>query len=514
MSTESYPKNRFAVVGICVFLGALAFYLPGLARSAMAGDPAVYCTRSALLLVDSFAQTHSLFLLLGHGVIRVTGFSAPVALSLLAAVCGAGVLCGVALLVMMLCGSVWAALASAASLLVAHTLWMHAVMPEVYTLNLLFLVVMFIAAWRWLEQDDALWLTLIAFCGAWGSSNHLSAGLNAALVLGWAFVVSLRRGVRWSHWLAAVLAGVVGLLPLAFLFWRDVGAHGFSVAAAQFFSGGSGVTGETLKQYGNSMFGLGGFRAYVFQFLACLLALGYNFAGPQLLFAGFGAWGMQPPARGFRLPLLLVFVVNFVFSATYGINEFWAFLLPCWLVVAVLVGLGWGGVFKFFGAYFEVSNTVRFGFVALMFLLPVGVYRLAVLTVENVSISVLEAKRDLGQVAQGKDYYRFYLWPPKGSSSKADAAWLETVDTRLWNGDVLALRQAYYNLATYARLVEGRFEENAVVALNGRDLRRRLQFGQRVFVAHPADFDETGLHEAGYVLKPAGDGLFRVVRRP
>ncbi len=511
MSTERSHNNRFVILGMGVFLGALLFYLPGLARSAMAGDPAVYCTRSALLLLDSFAQTHSLYLLLGHSLMRLTGLSAPVALSLLSALCGAGALCGLAMLTMLLSGNAWAGLASAVSLLVAHTMWMHAVMPEVYTLNLLFLVVMLLSAWKWLKTDAVLWLSLITFCGAWGSSNHLAAGLNAALVLCWAFSVSLRRGIRWRHWGMAILAGGIGLLPLGFLFWRDVGAHGFSVAFSQFLTGGSGVSGDTLKQYGNAMFGLRSFRAYLLQFAACVLALGYNFAGPQFFLAGLGIGELRSNARPFWTPLLLIFVVNFVFSATYGINEFWAFLLPCWLVVAVLAGMGWSGFFAVLGSHRQITHTLRLGLVLVMLLLPVGIYRLAVSVIENTSLRALEIKRDLGQVAEDKDYYEFYLWPPKGASSQADNHWLDAVDARLWNGDVVALRQAYYNLATYARLIEGRFKDNQVVALNQPDLLRRLRFGQRVFMAHPADFDETGLAKAGYRLEPSGV-LFRVVK--
>ncbi len=223
-----------------------------------------------------------------------------------------------------------AAWAAGGSLAVAHTVWFHAEVAEVYTLHLCFeLGLLWLALGARLKARDAVALGLLAGLSL---NHHRMILVQLPLVLGWALGpgATQRRRVLAGLAVGLVPFGVLCLLNLPGAIEVPEGADRGSIWLQRALLGGRFSAGEVAAGAGKP---LAANLAYVARFVALC------FPGPGLLLAGLGFAAVWRTRSG-RLLAALALAYLWV-----GLRFGWAgdqhtFLIPLHGTIAVAVGLG------------------------------------------------------------------------------------------------------------------------------------------------------------------------------
>ncbi len=590
-------KPRLPIPSL-LFLAALCLYLPGLARQPLPGDVAVYLRRAHDLQLDSFAQTHALFLGLAHLAMRLLGWWPPaLAASLLAALAAATAVALTAAILRHLGVGVAGTLFGAGALAVSHTMWFHAVIPEVYSLNAACMAGMILCALKWdkatlarprpervlrvpqaqppppgssrwserlaatrgaapyspsstaakppwrrgmgvaqhascqsvappaqgrwgqetlsgkaLADDNRrlpngrpfLYLAAMTFLGGLACANHMLAGITLAGCWVWVGAVVLYRWRQGRHsdcrgeasdspralplvsqvWPLGVagLLGGLGFLPLLALLWRDADTLGWPTALTMALVGGRGISGEAMVSYGGAMGAISPPRLAK-SAITCLGALLYNFPSPALLALPWGVGLCRRQAGGALLIGLAV--LHGAFAATYAIHEAWAFLLPAWMIVAMVAGLGFeplaatASKWSVSKRQIQGKRTVA-AILAITLLLPIALYACApALALRLLGRSTIEEKAG-GRRLAADAYLHFYLSPPK-RHAQAEAEWLRQTLADLPVDAYLCLRPGYRALAFYLQRIEGIRADLALLGHNTETLAAILKAGETVF---------------------------------
>lgn len=115
----------------------------------------------------------------------------------------------------------WAATTGTLLLAFSPSFWSQANIQRVYSLNAFFVIALVGCALEWHRRRDIRWMVLAALVAGLGACNHTVIGV-LGLAVGLFAVISqpslLRRP---QHLLACIAAGLVGLLPYAYLPWRS-----------------------------------------------------------------------------------------------------------------------------------------------------------------------------------------------------------------------------------------------------------------------------------------------------
>jgi tetratricopeptide (TPR) repeat protein len=183
---------------------ALSVYLLTCARDVTGEDCGELVTAAKVLGV-AHPPGYPIWCLLGKLFTWIPIGSAVFRIALLSAFAAAGTVSFVALLLLRLTGSRPASAAGALLLAFSVDFWSQAVIPEVYTLNTLFLAAALYLAWRWYEDRTNRLLFGLALTLGLSLTNHSTMGPLLALFL--LFVFS----IHWNIWREP------GLLPLTLL---------------------------------------------------------------------------------------------------------------------------------------------------------------------------------------------------------------------------------------------------------------------------------------------------------
>jgi 4-amino-4-deoxy-L-arabinose transferase-like glycosyltransferase len=231
------------------------------------------------------------------------------------------------------------ALASVLAFGLTPTLWLHATVAEVYTLNVLFVALVSYCLLRWHIAGQELYFYLGCAAYALSFGNHLTmiTLLPAVVWLVWATEPRVFLDVRK---VATVLLFIVlGAAQYAYIFWRvaDPTTQYLEMAPTTFATFVDDVTGGRWK---NSMFAFSP-REVLLDRVAFVLAL-LNREYPFVLaFAALGVLVLR--RRPVQVFLLLALAGNVLFSMNYDIPDIAPYFLPTLLLLAVYlaVALDW-----------------------------------------------------------------------------------------------------------------------------------------------------------------------------
>ncbi len=314
-------------LAVLLFLWALALYTYTLAPSVMWGDAVEAQVQVALggssymyfvdlenaieASIDHFpfarlgvaAWDHPLYIMLGQIFAHLVPWGdVAYRMNLMSALTAAVVVVVVYLVGQALVQDDWAAIMGALALAVSHTFWLHAVMAEIYALHLLFMISLIGLTFRWVERRRGFELRLLMLLAGLGMANYLLLALT--LVPGFApwWIQFLRMARMLGVPLTLRLAAGAPWLPqsLAISMPRDVIAHL-----------------------------LGYFGWLLYQFTPLGLAL-----------AAYGWVCLRHTQSGRAWLLLALWVVHTAFSANYHVKDQFAFHLPSYLIVALMMTTG------------------------------------------------------------------------------------------------------------------------------------------------------------------------------
>ncbi|MBW2717323.1 MAG: DUF2723 domain-containing protein [Deltaproteobacteria bacterium] len=308
--------------------------------------------RAARLLrqLTVWVNHHNLFTLLGAAWLRLMPASLDphYSLNLLCAGLASVTVYLVFRIGIALTDDVWSSALGACVLMVSHSLWWHATMLEVYTLStaLLSATLLFVVRYdRGRRLADLAWA--VFFFGLC-CSNHPQMGLVGAGFLGLLAFSEVRAQVLRPK----PLLILTGCFLAGFSVYLAV--FGFELAARVAGSADRTVadvvrrmlhetSGGDFKQH---MFPRGlGMRQRLFWWGYWLALLVYNFPPPWLLAAPAGvgyAWRRVDLRVSFAF-LGWVLAAQILWSTNYLVWDMWAFSLPVYLCVGVLVIVGIAG---------------------------------------------------------------------------------------------------------------------------------------------------------------------------
>lgn len=233
-----------------------------------------------------------------------------------------------------------AALAAALLLGVTAPVWSQSVVAEVYTLNLLFVAAVLLFAVRWDAGGRRRDFLAGAAVLAVSFGNHMTMVTLLPALLVFVLLRDRRILTRPSmlSWLA--LFAAAGALQYGYVIWRslDPATPYLESRATDLSSLLAVVTGARMQRH---MFAFTPPRLLT-ERLPMFGSLLWHAFGPLLAVAAYGAWRLG--RRPLAVLLALAFLGEATFALGYDIADIFPYFIPCLLVIAVVLGLGFEGI--------------------------------------------------------------------------------------------------------------------------------------------------------------------------
>lgn len=283
--------------------------------------------------------THRVGLVLAHPLhhwlcraVAATGLEPADAVTLVSVIASAGLIANIVLLLRLLRVNGLAILFSASALALAHTVWMHATVAEVYGLVGLTLSAELAALAAYFTTRRPGWLVLVALFNGLGVANHLLCGLLTPLHAVFASWMLLRVHRRPGLLGLAVLAWVAGSLPYTVLVALEAQAGGWAAALASASTGGYERQLGNLRLSGRMLARAAGYLMYNFP----------NFAIPL---AALSLTDRGIPKGLYRL-IVIDLCVLLIFAMRYDVPDQFVFFYPSYPLLAVLAAFGLDGLMR------------------------------------------------------------------------------------------------------------------------------------------------------------------------
>ena len=217
----SGPVGRAPAEALALAVGVFLIYCVGACRTIYVGDSGELVAAAATLGIPH-PSGYPLYVLLGHLWIQLLPLgSVAFEMSLFSGFFGA-LACGLLHLVGRRLGlSFLASAVGALALAFSPSFWSQATVQRVYTLGAFFVVAVLACALEWHRTRRVHWMVLAAFLAGLGACNHTVMGVVGVAVGLFAVLTDLGWSKRPHHLAACVGAGLLGLLPYAYLPWRS-----------------------------------------------------------------------------------------------------------------------------------------------------------------------------------------------------------------------------------------------------------------------------------------------------
>jgi len=364
------------------------------------------------------AISHPLYYIVAIGAKLVPFGEVAHRVNLVSALAAAVAVANLYLLIRLWLGADFPAIIAAVTLAVSHTFWQHASVAETYTLWTALFLAELIMLLQYTRTGKLSYLYLLGLLNGLAIAVHMLAAI--AFVCYAAFIVLLlaRRAIRVKD--VAVIAGlwVLGALPYEYLIIKNIVAGGDiagTLASAAFADRWRGDVLNTSLSW------------TIVKENALFLALNFPTPNALLFFAGGYASYRTTHSRAFRNVLVALLVLFLIFAFRYTVSDRYAFFIPFYSIVAILIGLG---------AY-EVVTQIRHKAVAYVIascsLLPVIVYVAAPAIAERMNLQI----GTRGDLAYRNDY-EFFLEPWKTGDTGADRFAAEALSGAEPNAIILA----------------------------------------------------------------------------
>jgi len=383
------PDRRDILIALIITIIALAAYVRTLAPDILYGDSAEFqCLAYTLGVSHSTGYPTYLFLSRLIGTLPIGNPAWRI--SLFSAIGAAVTLGGIYLLARYFTRSRIGAALGSLALGISYTFWSQAIIAEVYTPGMAFLVGIMGLLFHWQAEPGKRNLSLLgaALLGGIGFGVHASVWLIAPPAVGLVIWTLWKQRATRSEWLRSLSAGfsgaTVGLLIflIAFLisdrlnsptsFIRttlEPSRFFWNLEPADFDSPVKRLKMTVISaQWGDALFPGGNFSfmAELENFIDRLTTI--EFPPPALLFAlaGFVIMLLAFPTSGFFYLLSTLFSAFIILN--YQVGDKYVFYLPLYIPLAVAVGTGIGAVLDWVHGYLE---PVPGRGIRLLYLLPV-----------------------------------------------------------------------------------------------------------------------------------------------
>ena len=281
--------------------------------------------------VFGLALAHPLFYDLAFWVRALPVGGLPWRVNMIAAIAGAVALANLFLFMKLWLGSALPAVVAVLSLGLAHTFWQHASMAETYTLWCAFFTAELLLLLCYTRTGRRCYLYGLALTNGLALSVHLLAVISGLCYGVYLMVLAGKRSIAARDLAALSLLWGLGAAP-----------YGWLVAQAWLSSGdGWGTLSSALfgDRWQDDVLNVTLSMKIVKE---NLLFLCLNFPTPNLLLCGVGGVGLLRLTRdkAIRAILLGLAALYLLFASRYTVPDRYAFFIPFYVLVAVLIGMG------------------------------------------------------------------------------------------------------------------------------------------------------------------------------
>lgn len=452
MMTQRLRSPLFSAI-LAALLG-LVLYTATLAPDLLwgGGDFATYQTRAYLNEVIWTVNIfdHPLWVVAAHPFTKLPINNPAWRASFASAVFSSAALGMIYLSAWLLTRSSIAAWLTTAALAVSHTFWTYAVMPKVYSLNVLFLAACILLLLWWREKRQPWALYLAAFLYGLSFLNHL---VMATAILGYAGFVWLalrQQSTTKRPWGALALTGLcfaAGLVPYFWLTLQAETASGIGGTYFGFLKGLLYTLTHPAALWDSSKWGI---ILGVYQFPLAFLAGLYGFYRLWLkdraasLLVGFGVLG----------------AVLFLFAAAEpGIGNIYTWNLHYYLQGYLFFALGMAPAFVELWQRSATHRSWQAALLAAVIVLPIVTYALA----PGLARRMLPTVPDF-RALPGRDNFAYVLSPWKQNESGA-RPFGENILNALPQNSVLFADYSIWAVVRYLQAVEGQRTDVTLVNL-------------------------------------------------
>jgi len=354
------------------------------------------------------AISHPLFYILAIGAKYIPLDEFAHRVNLVSAIAAAIAVANMFLLVRLWLGRNLPAVVAAVTLALSHTFWRHASIIETYTLWTALFLAELIMLLQYTKTRRVSYLYWLGLLSGLSIAVHMLASIPLICYAVFVAFLLAKKEIHLRNLAIIVLLWIFGALPYEYLIVKNIiqtGDIAGTLASAAF---GLRWQGAVL----NTSLSMGMVKE---NFLYILL----NFPTPNFLlfFAGcFGLFKMSP-GQSFRNIVLALTVLFFLFAFRYTIPDRYAFFIPFYCLVSILIGLGTDILWS------QKNLKVPVFLVLLFCVLPVGVYAALPPLAEKMQLNI-GTRNDIAH----RDDYGYFLRPWKTGYNGAERFAEEALD--------------------------------------------------------------------------------------
>ncbi len=394
--------TRTLAVYLAVLCGAGALYALSCAPGALWQDSGLIQVRVWHGDIKGFlglAISHPLFYLVALLAKHIPLGSFAHRVNLVSAMAGAFAVANLYLLVRLWLSREIPALIAAATLALSHTFWQHASIAETYTLWTALFLGELIMLLQYARTGRTQYLYALGLLNGLAISVHMLAVIPLSCYAVVLVVLTVRKRLRIRDIGVIVLLWGLGAMPFLYLITQQMVSSGDILGTLASAAFGDRWQGDVLNV------------AISWRLVKeNLLLVVLNFPTPNIVLFVVGCVALYrmrvvPIFRGVVMALLVLF---FLFAFRYTVSDRYAFFIPFYVVVSLIVGLGLQFVLERMQRRSIVALAVGFAF------LPIVVYAVAPGAARRMGLAI-GTRADIAY----RDDYAYFLRPWKTSDDGA-----------------------------------------------------------------------------------------------
>ncbi len=470
------PKKNIVRWYAASFLTALLLYAVSCAPGPLWQDSGLIQYRvwhSDIEGILGLALSHPLFYIMAIGTKYIPLGEFGYRVNLLSAIAGALAVANMFLLVRLWLGKNLPAIIAAVTLAVSHTFWRHASIAETYTLWTALFLVELIMLLQYIKSNRIKYLYLLGLFNGLAISVHMFAAIPLLCYAVFLVSLKLRRQIHISNIFIFVICWIVSALPYEYLIIKNLIQTGDFTGTLVSAAFGNRWQGAVL----NTKLSLQIVKED-------LIYIFYNFPTPNALLLIVGCYGLfrMPIDKCLRNILLSSTILFFIFAFRYNVPDRYAFFIPFYCMVSILIGLG---------AYILIERTNKKALIYLILilcLLPVGVYATAPALAKKMQIKI-GTREDIAY----RDDYKYFLQPWKtgyrGAEQFADEALSTVEENAVIYADITTVGPLLYAQEVKGhrpdvRIISGTANSQDALKLNEETIEQTLK-ERAVYVVSP-----------------------------
>jgi hypothetical protein len=333
------------------------------------------------------ALSHPLYHIIGIAVKYIPLGEFTYRVNLISAIAAAFTIANLFLLLRLWLGKNAPAVLAAITLALSWTIWQFASIAEVYTLYSALLFAELIMLLQYTKTRRVGFLYLLALFNGLAIADHMWGIIPFTCYVVFVVVLLVQKQIKLRNLAVFVSLWVIGAAPYEYLIIKNIVQTGdfTSTLASAFF--GKRWSGNVLNTHLSARLAVEN-----------LIFMAYNFPTPNIIFFFAGLYGLNKvsPSRSFRNILLALLILFFVFAFRYTVPDRYAFFMPFYCLVSILIGVGFNSLVT------QLNHKILCRIVFILALLPIPTYIIAPVIAQKMHFN-LPTKRNI-------PYRNDYIW--------------------------------------------------------------------------------------------------------